>query len=264
MLDNFAHDWLLVTLIFTRIGGMLIVAPAFAWQSVPAPVRVLFALMLAIVVAPLVATGEPPTVVSLPQLALFACREALLGMSIGLAIRILFAGFMLSGALAGHTSGLRLAEVPDAERQTTTPVLSRFLEIATLATFFLIGGHRQVITVLLDSMQWSPPGSEFAWAGMIHALVEIMTQSFIVAIRLAAPVVAALLLTILVIGLISRTVPQLNSLSIGLNLQSLVLLAVLTCSLGSVSWILEAHTGQAMATLKEAFVSHTAAATMTK
>ena len=264
MPSQYAHDWLLATLIFTRISGMLITAPAFAWQSAPAAIRVLFALMLAVVVTPLVATGDPPSVVSLAELFVLGCREALLGVSIGLAIRILFAGFMLSGALAGQTSGLRMANVTDPENATSTPVLSRFLEIATLATFFLIGGHRQVIRVLIDSLQWSPPGTEFGWTGMVHALVEIMTQSFVVAIRLAAPVVAALLLTILVIGLISRTVPQLNSLSIGLSFQSLVLLAMLTCSLGSVSWVLEAHTGQALATLKEAFMNRADAATMMK
>ncbi len=108
--------------------------------------------------------------------------------------------------------------------------------LISLSIFVCIGGHRLVMAGLLDTFQTIPPGSGVFSQSIADAFVTLLTQSFSLGIRAAAPATIALLLGTLVLGLISRTVPQLNVLILGFGLNSLLIFGALALTLGGVAW----------------------------
>ena len=104
------------------------------------------------------------------------------------------------------------------------PIFSQMLEMLALAIFFLVGGHRQVIDALLGSFAWMPPGQGRLPDELVEALTAVAAQSFEIGIRAAAPVMVACCWRSLIVALISRTLPQLNAVAVGLNFNSLIVL----------------------------------------
>src|SRR3989442_15985805 len=94
---------------------------------------------------------------------------------------------------------------------------------------------------LLRSFAWMPPGNGRLPDNLVEALSTVASQSFEVGIRAAAPVIVALLLATLVVALISRTLPQLNAVAVGLNFNSLIGLGVFALCLGSAAWIFQSE-----------------------
>ena len=126
-----------------------------------------------------------------------------------------------------------VANVLDPSAGEQVSLFSRLLHLLALVVFVSIGGHRMVMAGLLDTFQSIPPGSAAIPVSMAHTLVALLTQSFVLGIRAAAPVVVAILLSTLVMGLIGRTLPQLNILAVGFGLNSMLTFGVLAIALGA-------------------------------
>src|SRR5262249_4131687 len=100
----------------------------------------------------------------------------------------------------------------------------------------IAGGHRQVMEALLDTFVTIPPGQATLPTDLVETFTNLLTQSFTLAIRAAAPTMTALLLATLVLGLTSRALPQLNVMTAGLGLNALVALGTLSLTLGVAAW----------------------------
>jgi flagellar biosynthesis protein FliR len=159
----------------------------------------------------------------------------------------------LAGQIISQTSGMTLADVVNPTFETTVPLFSQILEILALAIFFIIGGHRQVMDALLRSFAWMPPGHGRLPPNLVEALSSVTAQSFDVGIRAAAPVMIALLLATLVVALISRTLPQLNAVAVGLNFNSLIVIGVFAFCLGSAAWVFQEELDNVVETVTASF-----------
>src|SRR4029078_5916994 len=115
-----------------------------------------------------------------------------------------------------------------------------------------IGGHRIMIGALLDTFAAAPPGQAALGHEFVDVLTHIAAQSFALAIRAAAPLLTALLLSTLVLGLISRTMPQINVIAVGFGLNSLLTLVMLFASVGVVAWAFQDPTIEALRQLHAA------------
>jgi flagellar biosynthetic protein FliR len=156
-------------------------------------------------------------------------------------------GIQMAGELMGRVGGFTLSEVFDPATSTNVPLFSQLLTLLSTALFLIIGGHRMLLGGLLDTFRAIPPGGSLgvflapanggSGPGLLASLLEmflvLITQSFHVAIRGAAPVVTAVLLATLVLGLISRTLPQLNIMVIGFGLNAMITLGIMFLSLGA-------------------------------
>jgi flagellar biosynthetic protein FliR len=98
-----------------------------------------------------------------------------------------------------------------------------------------------------------PPGSAEFSSDLVAALGEVTAQSFLLGARASAPLMLSLLLSVLIMGLISRTLPQLNVIAVGFSLNSLVTLAVLSVTLGTVVWVFQDQVATTLDTLREGF-----------
>jgi flagellar biosynthetic protein FliR len=246
------EKFLLFTLILTRISGLMLVAPIYGTKSAPMQVRAFFSIALALLIAPSqwhVAVAYPQTTL---LYAVFVGSELVVGLSLGLAVVVLFSGIELAGQVIGHVSGLSLAEAYDPSIDDNVSIFSQLMSLVTTAVFVCIGGHRIVMAALLDTFQAIPPGSGAFPHSVADALVVLVSQSFALAARACVPVVTAVLLATLVLGLIGRTVPQLNVLMLGFGLNSMLTLAAMSLTLGAAVWVFQDQLQPAVETMLEA------------
>jgi flagellar biosynthetic protein FliR len=255
LLALYLNQFLVFVLVLTRVGALIATLPVLGSAGIPMQIRALFAVAMAVLITPLHfgASFSPP--VNLVDLAVLLGREAVLGLALGAAITILLSGMQLAGQIISQMSGLSLADVFNPTFETQVPIFSQILELLALAIFFLLGGHRHVIDALLGSFAWMPPGSGTLPEGLPDVLTAVAGQSFETGIRASAPVMVALLLAILIVALISRTVPQLNAIAVGLNFNAIVVLAVLALCLGSAAFVFQEEAGEVVEMVRDAFVA---------
>jgi len=244
--------FLLFTLVLTRVSGLMMTAPIYGTAQVPMQVRALFSAAVALVILPTqwhVVVAYPGSIFNY---LVFLGAELLVGVCLGLGVVILFSGVQLGGELIGRVSGLMLADVFDPGSGASIPLFSRLFHLVALAAFVCIGGHRLVMAGLLDTFTTIPAGGAGVPLSMADAFVVLLTQSFALGVRAAAPVVTAILLSTLVLGLISRTLPQLNILAVGFGLNSMLTFGMLSVALGASIWIFQDQVQPALEILLDA------------
>lgn len=223
-------------LVMTRLSTLLMAMPAIG-VGVPKRVRAFLALMMTLLVAPSVAQITPPDTLpaidNLVDLAIAISREALIGMLIGATIQLIVTGIQLGGEAITSTSGMQLGDAVDPTSNSSMPSVARLVGLLVTAVMLLAGGHRIVLSILLDSYASMPVGHVEFHDSMMTLIVDQLTAGTAAGVRVAAPVVGALLLSNLVTGLISRTLPQINVLAIGLSINALAMLVVLALTIGS-------------------------------
>ncbi|MCA9249004.1 MAG: flagellar biosynthetic protein FliR [Planctomycetales bacterium] len=233
------QQFLIFVLVLARLGGLMTTAPIFGSQTAPVRIRGLLAVGMTLVVAPHF-FGRP---IAMPDsvlgMGILIAGEILVGLAYALCLLIIFSGVQVAGQIIGQLSGMMLADVFDPTFDAQSPIFSQLLYMLSLAVFLLIGGHRMAVGALLDTFQALPPGLATIGDSVPAALIHVLSESFTLGIRAVAPVMAALLLATLVMGLISRTLPQLNILAFGFGLNALILHSALFLSLGGIAWTLQ-------------------------
>jgi flagellar biosynthetic protein FliR len=243
---------LIFAFVLARVGGLVMTAPLFSSHFVPKQLRIMLAVTLALVIAP----TQWSVHVELPSnLAVFGVAlggELLIGWILGLGVAILLAGVQVAGGLISQMSGLSLAEVFSPGFDGEMPLAANLLYMVTLAIFVTIGGHRLLLSALLETYRTVPIGQAGLPTSLGVLISSLLSESFSLAIRGAAPAMVALLLGSVVLGLLSRTMPQLNILSLGMGLNALVMLAVLGVSIGSIAWLFQEQLEPALTTIVSA------------
>lgn len=230
---------LLFTLILTRTSGVVMTAPVYGTPDVPVQVRALLAVAMAALVTP----TQWDAAIDYPThpftYIVFLGSELMIGLVLGLGIAVLMAGIEVAGQVIGQVSGLSIAEIFDPTSGESASVFSRLLFWLTMVVFVAIGGHRMVTEGLLETFRNIPPGSAGMPESVVQLFVTLITQAFGLGIRAAAPLMAAMVLANLILGLISRTLPQLNILLIGFGLNSMLAIGVFTLSVGAAAWVFQ-------------------------
>jgi flagellar biosynthetic protein FliR len=167
--------------------------------------------------------------------------EALIGLTMGLGVLLLFSSMHVAGQVISQMSGLQLADVFNPGFDTNVPVVSQLLFYVATAVFVIIGGHRRVMEALLDTFVWLPAGQGGMSRSVVEATTSLLAESFVLGIRGAAPAMVALLLATLILGLVSRTLPQLNVMALGFGFGALVTMATLSVSMGAAAWIFQSQ-----------------------
>lgn len=237
-------------LVFVRIVAVTMTAPILGSHAVGLRARIAIAVLLMMLALPLVevppeffagvdasqrengphgvdaavATGWLP----------FVFSEAAIGISLGLGVTIMFAAASAAGTAIGQMTGLQLGENGGPDSQSP---ISRFFHVVSIAAFALIGGPALVVTAMLDTFIEIPLGSALDQQPMIAMVIELLQQSFMLTLRAIGPVVIALLASNIVVGIISRTYPQMNLLGLGLSSNLVVMFLAVFLSLGGTVWL---------------------------
>jgi len=244
----------LFTLVLARLGGLMAVAPVLGSRHVPVRFRALLAVFMALIVTPLQSINRVPAPGLLDYAALLG-GEALVGLTLGMGVAVLFAGIRVTGQLVSQMGGLQLADVFSPGSDESVPVVSELLYLVALAVFLTSGGHRKLVEAVLDTFQSLPLGIGISASSLAGAATTVVAESFALGVRAAAPIVASLLLATLVAGLLSRILPQFNTAIAGFGLNAAVLLGSLGVTLGAAAWVFNSQVEPVLELLLDALRS---------
>jgi flagellar biosynthesis protein FliR len=241
----------LITFMFVlaRVGGLVVTAPLFSFGSLPAKLRLILTLALALVITPIELSARPATPPNLPDHAVQLAGELSIGALLGLGVMVLLAGAQLAGQIISQMSGLSVADAFNPVLGEESPIVANLLQMTALAVFVAIGGHRLLVGALLDTYTMIPLGRAELTSSLGKLVPALLAESFSLALRGAAPAIVALLLATISLGLISRTLPQMNVMAIGFGLNVLVTLGILALSIGGIAWLFQEQLEPAVETI---------------
>lgn len=204
-------------LLFVRMLGLFTTAPIWSNRLVPVQLRVAIAFGTAVVVSPLF--RELPMPDSLGALATLVVRELLVGMVIGFVAAVVMSSVQLAGQILDVNMGLSMVNLLDPMTNTQMPVVGNFLYVLSILIFFTINGHHMLLQALMDSYALVPIGKAVITPTLAESVVKMGSSLFLIGFKVAAPVLAALFLTTVALGVLNRAVPQMNVFVIGMPVQ---------------------------------------------
>jgi flagellar biosynthetic protein FliR len=227
-------------LIFFRVAAILLSMPIINGNSIPVLFKFALALGASIVLFPLLDLKVFPALTNLSSFVVGAIGEILLGVIIGMAVNLIFVGLQIAGQLSGYQMGMALAEVIDPADGEQIPLLAQFFQIFAFLIFLTVNAHHWFLRALADSFHLVPPLGFKLSGSLIEQLMRVAGNMFVIAIKVGAPVIAALLLTTIALGLIARTVPQMNVFFVAMPLKIMIGLMFVGFSLPYLSSFLNA------------------------
>lgn len=221
----------IILLVLARVGGTVMLIPGIGETFVPVQFRMILAMGLSLVVAPLVGNTIPfaPTA---PELVKLLFVELVIGLYFGIVARIVLLALDTAGQVIAMNTGLANAQIFNPALATQGSLPGFFLlNVATL--LLLISDlHHLLIRALIDSYTLFPPGAALPAADFADAISRIIADSFEIAIQIAAPFLVLGLLFYVVMGIMARLMPQLQIFFVALPVQVMMGLVILSLVLG--------------------------------
>ena len=216
---------------FVRIGAFLMVMPLVGSSFVPVKVRLLLAVVLTVVIAPIVPATAPQDVLSAAGLVTMI-REIGIGVSMGFLVQLVFDAIALGGQVIGMSMGLGFAVFLDRARGVSVPVLGQLFLMLGMLIFLALDGHLEMIRLLALSFQALPMSEAGLTLPKIGELLDWTGNLFVFGLKIALPAITALLVVNLSFGVMSRAAPTLNLFAVGFPVAMLLGFAVIFLNMG--------------------------------
>jgi flagellar biosynthetic protein FliR len=212
---------------FARILALLASAPITGNTQFPASAKIGLSILITVLVAPTLtpAAVDPGSGAGLLLLA----RESVLGIAMGLAMRIVFAGISMAGDVIGLQMGLGFAQFYDPQSNSQEAVVGQYLGLLATLTFLSLNGHLLMISTLIESFHAVPvsPADGGQWLLLAQSGSMVMRA----ALWLSLPLIATLLVVNAALGVLTRSAPQLNIFAIGFPITMIVGFAAIMLAL---------------------------------
>ena len=220
----------LFLLVFMRFTGLVLFNPVFGRTSVPNILKVAFSLLCAWMVTPTL-TGVSVHIDGMVEMAAACLLELAVGLAIGVAVDILFAVVTVAGEMVDMQMGLGMAMIYDPSSGINMPVIGNFFNAVMLMVFLAGNAHLSLLAMMSDSFRAIAPGTGFPTAASARFLVSMGGDMLSLGLRMAIPVLAIEMIGVIAIGILMRAVPQINIFTVGLQIESLIGIAVLLVSM---------------------------------
>jgi flagellar biosynthesis protein FliR len=225
--------------VLVRVGAILFTIPFLESRSVPVLIKASLAVAAAVMITPRIDVPMPNLFADPFSLGLAVVSEAAFGWMIGLTVQLLFTGVQLAGQLAGFQMGFAIANVVDPASSMQIPILAQFLNLFALMLFFSVNAHLYFIKVMMDAFELIAPMSVHIDGRLVELIMKLAGSAFIIALKVSAPVLVALMLTKVALGLTARTVPQMHIFIVAMPLQILLGLIFLIFALPYIATFLQ-------------------------
>src|SRR3972149_2478698 len=218
-------------IIFLRVGAILFTSPVIGSGAVPIRLKVGLSVLTAIILTPVVSVNLSALPSQPLALVPLLIREVLMGAALGLVARYIFAAVQLSGEFISYQMGFSIVNVLDIQENEEVSIVSQLQDVIVTLVFFGTGAHHVYLRAIAGSFDAVPPLGGVFNGRVVEALLVMSSSMFVVAIKLAAPLMAALLFVNVVLGLVARMVPQMNVFIVGFPLSITVGLIFLGATL---------------------------------
>jgi len=205
-------------LIAMRVSPILFMMPLLGSRNLPVLLKAGLTMVVSLILLPVVQVD--PSLFSSDPLGFvfFLASEMMIGFFLGLSVKLVFAAAQFAGELIGFQMGLSMANVVDPQSGVDTPLMGQWHYLVGLLIFLAIDGHHWFFRALSQSFHHLPPGGFHLKAGLYQHLLALTGRMFVVAVKMAAPVMAVLTFTQIALGMVAKTVPQVHVLIISFPL----------------------------------------------
>ena len=217
LLSYDASQLLAFILVLVRVSGIIATAPVFGSSNIPPQIKVVLSLMLALILYPFI-----PLITVYPDrpdhYIMLIASEMLIGLVLGIIARFLFAAVEFAGTVIGFQMGLGMAMVFDPQSQEQISIVGKFENITATLIFLAMDGHLIVLQALVRSYSVLPPGGASISRPLVENLTELSASVFVIGLQIVAPLIVALFLANAIVGLLARSVPQIQVFVVGFPL----------------------------------------------
>ncbi|KQP13793.1 flagellar biosynthetic protein FliR [Pseudorhodoferax sp. Leaf267] len=199
---------------FLRVLALFTSAPIFSMRAIPARARIGLAFLIAVAAQPSL-VGQPVIGVNSPEALGAVVQQVGVGLTIGFAVRLVFAAVELAGELVGLQMGLNFAAFFDPMANAQVSAVSRFLGNMSMLLFIVINGHLMVLMAVVRSFDAFPTNGNFLVTLQRLQVHQLGAELFASALWIALPMIGLLLFVNLALGIVSRVAPQMNVFAVG-------------------------------------------------
>jgi len=218
-------------LIFLRILALLFYMPLFENRQVPLAFKAGLAMTMSFLLFPRIG----PTLPAMPHtplaFGLGVAGEVLIGITLGLAVRLFFTGIQLAGQLAGFQMSLTVANILDPISNSQISIIAEINNLVTMLVFLIINAHHMLILALMESFRSLPPLGMSISQGVGEYMLQLAGGIFVAALQVGAPLIVTMMITSVALGLMARTVPQMNVFLVAMPAKILVGFIVMAMSI---------------------------------
>ncbi|AWI12164.1 flagellar biosynthetic protein FliR [Caldibacillus thermoamylovorans] len=220
-------------LVFIRVLSFFLVIPIFSYRTIPARVKIGLALYLAYVI---VFTIDTDPIEFDMLYILLVIKEAIAGIALGLIGYIILSAVQIAGGFIDFQMGFAIANVIDPQTGAQSPILGQYLYIFAFLFLLSVNGHHLLIDGIYQSYQFIPidqPFLHFGDENTVKLIGKVFSAMFIIGFQMSVPVVASLFLIDVALGIVARTVPQMNIFVVGFPVKILVGIIILFIVMGT-------------------------------
>lgn len=218
-MDIFAFDtasFLSFVLTFMRVSILFFLLPFFGGETIPVQVKAALCIVLTLVIWPEAGAVPGGVFPAHPwSIGLMLLSELVLGLGLGLLVHFIFAGIQLGGQIIGFQMGFSMISIGDPMSGQQIIVTSFLANMVAMALFLSLNGHLYLLSALMGSFKLVEPGTLLLGARSLQDMAALSAGMFVLALKVAGPIVACLFMVELALALMARTAPQMNLLVLG-------------------------------------------------
>lgn len=237
--DALGTAWDVFLLVFIRMTGLFVMSPMFGRRNIPARFKVGFSFFCAILVVQGIPMPDPEAYTTLMSYVLLAAKEFLTGLTLGYISYAILAAMYVAGQLIDMRIGFGMVNVFDPVSNVQIPITADFYIVLTTLFMLVTDGHHLLIHALSQSYTKLPLGMLAFTEPMLQQLIRLMGIVFDLGFRIAMPVTVAIMVTDMALGIISKSVPQMNVFMLGMPVKILLGLVMIYLSMASFHGILD-------------------------
>ena len=206
-------------LVFIRMTGLFVISPIFGRKNIPVIFKIGFSLLLAMILINTISVSGLYYYSNIYTYVALVFKEFIVGMIIGFVSYLIFTAVYIAGQIIDMQVGFGMINVLDPVSNIQAPITSNFYFIMSMLVFLILNGHHTLIKALFDSYKILPLGSATFDNRIITDIFKIFSNLFTIGFKISAPVIATVLITDIALGVISKTIPQLNVFIVGMPLK---------------------------------------------
>ncbi len=233
------EQWYVFLIVLARMAAVVAALPVFTASQASMRMRLGLAAGFSVLLYPVLDIPVDPGQMTPAGLGFIVVQEALLGLLLGFVIQLIFFAVQLGGTVVGYQMGFAAANILDPQNQEQMPLLAQFQNVFAILVFLALNAHHTVLRVMVRSYDILPPGNLDFSGGAIPFLMELTGQMFVLGVQLVAPVMMALIVSMFILGIMSRVFSQLQVFLLSFPINISLALIILGLSLEMIMLMLE-------------------------
>lgn len=236
-MEYFVENFQIFLLILVRMIGMFVAAPFFSSGVIPIRIRAVFAVYIAACIFPMVVNHIAEVPENMISYAILIGSEALIGILIGFLLSIIFVAFQLAARFFSFQMALGIAQVIDPISQVGISLVGQLWTVMGIMIFIAINGPHMLIMATFESYKTAQVFEIIQDSRTVFiALADSMGAMFLVALKLAFPILITLFILSVTLGLLAKAAPQMNIFMLGFPIQIGVGFLIMIAVIGAIAF----------------------------